>query len=127
MRLGLARKLVRFSLKTLSSATLATSFQIWLSRESREWIIRNAADSTTPTAIQSIPKPPRHSRSKLLYEQNNNRKYGTNNCGLVNKGKTCYVNVSLQCQILVQFLCSHKLTTTVCCSFCKTHVFAANI
>ena len=28
--------------------------------------------------------------------------------------------------ILVQFLCSQKQTTEVCCSFCKTHVITAN-
>ena len=49
------------SLKTLSSAGLTASFQIWLHWESREWIITNAADGITPAAIQlSIPKPPRH-------------------------------------------------------------------
>ena len=68
MRLGLTRKLVRSSLKTFSSAALTASFQIWLCRESRGWIILIAADGITPTSMQSlIPRPPRHSKSKLLF------------------------------------------------------------
>ena len=98
MHVGLSRKLVRSSLKTPGSAALTASFQIWLCRESREWIIPNTADRITPTAMKSsIPKPPSHSNSKLPFQQDNNRKYGTNNCGLINKGNTCYVNASLQC------------------------------
>ena len=58
MRLGLTRKLVRSSLKTLSSAPLTASFQIWLCQESQEWIIPNTADGIIPTAMESsIPKP----------------------------------------------------------------------
>ena len=84
------------SLKTLSSAGLTASFQIWLHWESREWIITNAADGITPAAIQSsVPKPPRHGKSKLTFQQDNSRKYSTDNCGLVNKGNTCYVNEPL--------------------------------
>ena len=45
----------------------------------------------------SIPKPPRHSKSNLPFQHDNNRKYGTDNCELINKGSTCYVNASLQC------------------------------
>ena len=30
-------------------------------------------------------------------------------------------------QILVQFLCSHKQTAAVCCSFCKNYVITANL
>ena len=98
MRLDLTRKLRRSSLKTLSSAALTASFQIRLCWESREWIIPNTADGITATAMESsIPKPPRHSKSKLSFQQDNNIKYGTNNCGVVNKGKTCYVNTSRQC------------------------------
>ena len=96
MRLALTRKLVRSSLKTLSSAALTASFQIWLCWESREWIIPNTADFIIPSAMESwIPKPPRHSKSKFPFQQDNNRKYGTNNCGLVNKGNICYVNAPL--------------------------------
>lgn len=52
-----------------------------------------SADGITPTAIQSsIPKPPSDSKFKLPFQQDNNRKYGNNNCGLVNKGNTCYEN-----------------------------------
>ena len=91
MRVGLTRKLVRSSLKTLSSAPLTASFQIWLCRDSREWIIPNTDDGITPTAMESS------SKSKLPFQQDNNRKYGTNNCGLVNKDNTCYVDASLQC------------------------------
>ena len=66
MRLGLTRELVISSLKTLSSAALTASFQIWTCRESKEWIIPNTADAITPTAMESsIPKPPRHSKSEL--------------------------------------------------------------
>ena len=45
----------------------------------------------------SIPKPLKHSKSKLPFKQDNNRKYGTNKCGLINKGNTGYMNASLQC------------------------------
>ena len=79
IRLCLTRKLIRPSLKTLSSAALTASFQVRLCQEPREWIIPNAADAITPTAMESsIPKPPRHSKSKLPFHQDNNRKYGTN-------------------------------------------------
>ena len=64
MRLGLTRKLVRSSLKTLSSAPLTASFQIWLYRVSREWIIPNAADGIISAAMElSTPKPPGNSKS----------------------------------------------------------------
>ena len=61
---------MRSSLKTLSSAGLTASFQIWLHWESQEWIITNAADGITPAAIQSsIPKPP----SKVSLNLHSNR------------------------------------------------------
>ena len=90
MHQALTRKLVRSSLKTLSSAPLTAFFQIWLCRESREWIIPNTADGITLTAMESsIPKPPTQSKSKLPFQQDNNRKYGISNCGLINKGNSC--------------------------------------
>ena len=66
----------------------------------------------------SIPKPPRNSKYKFpfqqdnsrkygTFQQDNNRKYGTNNYGLVNKGNTCYVNVSLQCLSTMSKFCSN--------------------
>ena len=96
---------MRPSLKTFSSAALSASFQIWLCRESWEWIISNAVDGIPPTALQSrIPKRARYSKSKLPFQQDN-KKYCTNNCGLVNKGNTWYVNASLQCiSTMVKFL-----------------------
>ena len=63
--LGLTRKLLR-SLKTLNGAALTASLEIWLCQQSWEWIIANPSDGITSTTIQSsIPKPPRHSKSKL--------------------------------------------------------------
>ena len=105
--LNLTGKLVRSSVKTLSSATLTASSQVWLCWKSYEWIIPNTADGITPTAMESsIPKPLRHSKSKLPFKQDNNRKYGTNKCGLINKGNTCYMNASLQCLSTMVKFCS---------------------
>ena len=54
------------------------------------------ADGITPAAIQSsIPKPPRHSKSELPFQQDNNKKYITNSCELVNKDNACYLNALL--------------------------------
>ena len=44
-----------------------------------------------PTHLQlTTPNPARHSISKFPFQQNENRNYHTNNCGLANKRKTCY-------------------------------------
>ena len=68
MLLSLTRKLVRSSLKTFSSGALTASIQIWLCWESQEWIIPNTVDGIILTAMKSsIPKPPRHSKSKLPF------------------------------------------------------------
>ena len=54
------------------------------------------ADGITPVAIQSsIPKPPRHSKSELPFQQGNNKKYCTNSCELVNNDNESNLNALL--------------------------------
>ena len=59
---------MRSPLKTLSSAAVTASFQIWLCQESRKWIIPCAAGGITPIALQStVPNSGRHTLRVLNF------------------------------------------------------------
>ena len=104
LHLGLSRKLVQPILKSLSLASLKASFQIWEGRDSKEWI-----PITMDSAINVYLKNDKQNlmSSKPIHSEKaqppvdfaiNKRSVKTYvNCGLLNKGNTCYVNASLQC------------------------------
>ena len=96
LRLGLSNKLVRSTLKSLSMLSIKTSFQIWLSRNNKDW--------SKPEKPQSQSKfPKKKSTSVITQAKDTNvdksvfKSSVKSNCGLLNKGNTCYLNSALQC------------------------------
>ena len=67
---------------------------------------------------QQYLKKARDSKTKFPFQQDNSKKWHSNNCEMLNKGNKCYVNVWLWCL--------HKETAGVCGSFCKNYVITAD-
>ena len=94
--LGFPGKLLRPILKSLSLASLKASFQIWLARDSKEWI-----PTTMDPVINVNLKNDEQSlmSSKPIHSEKVQAPvdFAINKRGLLNKGNTCYINTSLQC------------------------------
>ena len=103
MHLSLTKKVLTSSLKTLSSAALSASFQIWLCQESQDGLF---SILLVAVHLQLSNKQYQNQPGIVSLNIHSNRitkKYHTNNCGLFHKS-TYYVNVSLQClRTMVKF------------------------
>ena len=92
--LGFSNKVCRNTLKSVSSTSLKCSFEIWLTRNSRDWSL---VDHSVPlpavvkkSSSATYCKFPVVSSPRLVKR----KRYRP---GLINKGNTCYANVILQC------------------------------
>ena len=138
LRLGFSAKMANKILKSLSAVSLKRSFEIWLSRESVEWPKHNiTAQSPTeknnkPTSFSNVQKktekPMKLNKHNLVHNKNTSKvdfqrvtsvSTCNKNCGILNKGNTCYLNASLQClSTMVSFwsnltMCSTSLSPFV--------------
>ena len=102
--LGLPHKLVGPILKSLSLASLRASFQIWQARDSKEWIpismdpainVNLKNDKQSPLSSKPILSKKVQAPVDFAINKRSAKTYV--NCGLLNKGNTCYINASLQC------------------------------
>ena len=99
--LGFPGKLVLPILKSLSLVSLKASFQIWEARDSKEWIsiTMDPAINVNFTNDKQSPMSSKPIHSEKVQEpvdfaiNKRSAKTGVN-CGLLNKGNTCYVNSS---------------------------------
>ena len=106
---------MRTSLKSLSLISIKASFYIWLSRYSKEW--SNPTISSPKSSVSKAPHPAvSHSSKKKVYKPSlsNSSVPVKSNCGLLNKGNTCYVNSALQCfSVMIPFWSSLSLNNQV--------------
>ena len=107
-------KLVQPILKSLSLASLKASFQIWQARDSKEWIpitmdpainVNLKNDKQNPMSSKPIHSEKTQAPVDFAINKRSAKTYV--NCGLLNKGNTCYVNASLQCLSTMEQLWSN--------------------
>ena len=139
-RLDFLGKHVSKVLKRLSQESLKTSFEIWLSRDSFDWSNRHESSFTSseksPNNVSktlnngSGSNGPISNRSKTLAEKHpvyfKNVSSGitvVKNCGILNKGNTCYLNACLQClSTMVSFWSNLTMFTTSLAPFVSSFV-----
>ena len=116
LRLGYFGKDLRKILKSLIAQSLKSSFEIWLSRDTFAWNFKqsstsnfenNLCNNMSQNTIVKNDKPasfPTKTNNKcrekcpsIDFEKSDFRITGRKNCGILNKGNTCYLNASLQC------------------------------
>ena len=97
MRLGFSRKHIKQIMKSLSLTSIKSSFHIWQSRECKDWVkpLSVSFDASPPPA-NNKGKPVVAKMTKCS-TTSSSVELETINCGLKNKGNTCYINASLQC------------------------------
>ena len=97
-RLGFSNKQVRTTLKSLSFTSLKSSFNIWQARESKNWTKPTVSNIKTGKTTDIT-----HHTEKFVKVDETvsfskcTAKVSIFNCGLKNRGTTCYINASLQC------------------------------
>ena len=99
LRLGLSNKVIRSTLKSLSMLYIKASFQIWLSRNNKDWQKPEKLPSQSKVPKRSSPviKDAKTSNVDKKVFKKNSEITAKSNCGLFNKGNTCYLNSALQC------------------------------
>ena len=101
MRLSFSTSLVKSILKSLSFTSSTASFQIWFPQDSKKWEnVMTPFQSSKEQQSQNIKKQktsgnPDSSQS-ISFNHSFEQLQTKMNCGLLNKGNTCYINVSLQ-------------------------------
>ena len=113
LKLGFQGKLLGKILKRLSTESLKASFEIWLSRDCFDWS-RRKTFSPSSSAENPVVKSTYNTMHKRSVKSKSKSEKCTNapvvdfkrllpdskfrkNCGILNKGNTCYLNASLQC------------------------------
>ena len=82
--------------------SLKASFQIWLCLDSKKWKNLNPSQLLKAKEPQQIKKknkktPGNHDNTKFMkFKKPSEQPQTSMNCGLINKGNTCYINGSLQ-------------------------------
>ena len=102
-RLGFSSKLIRSLIKSLSIASISSSFYIWQSRESKTWNNPEIPKPSSGPSNKAQTKEYKQTPQKISKLQPSNKVAKATlasqvfNVGLINKGNTCYLNASLQC------------------------------
>ena len=97
-RLGFSNKQVRTTLKSLSFTSLKSSFNIWQARESKNWTKPTVSNIETAKTTDITHHTEKFVKvDKTVSFSKCTAKVSTFNCGLKNKGNTCYINACLQC------------------------------
>ena len=99
MRLGFSSNLVKSTLKSLSLTSLKASFQIWLGRDPKK-----CENFVNPSHLLKAQEPQQvkkasgsHDKAKFIKSKKPSEAPQTSmNCGILNKGNTCYINTCLQ-------------------------------
>ena len=110
LRLGFQGKQVCKILKSVSTESLKTSFEIWLSRDTFDWTSKefpnanflNKNSRSDMVSSKELKRdkaecPQTKKTSHVDFQKSVLRVPVRANCGIINKGNTCYLNASLQC------------------------------
>ena len=97
--LGFPGKLLKSTIKELSLSSLQASFQILLSGDCKRWLEEKMTISPTET-VSNVATP----KTSKITSNCQAVQASVKNCGILNKGNTCYINATLQClSTFVQF------------------------
>ena len=116
LRLGIPSKSVTKIMKSLSNVSLKRSFEIWLSRESFKWSNKFSAseisseqnsnnklktNNSTKEKVSTINIKKNSNDNNIVspvdFNKTTSEPITKINCGILNKGNTCYLNACLQC------------------------------
>ena len=107
-RLGFSGKFLKSTIKKLSLSSLKASFQICLSRDCKRWLEEKVTISPIKTVSNVAPLSSCSvSKTTKITLDCEAIQASVKNCGILNKGSTCYINATLpSLSTMVQF-CSN--------------------
>ena len=95
-RLGFSGKLLKSTIKKFSWSSLKVSFQIWLSRDCNRWLEEKMTISPIKIVSNVAPLSCSALKTSKITSDCEALQASVKNCGILNKGNTCYINATLQ-------------------------------